>query len=343
MIEFRQLNKTYYINKTPYQALTEIDLTVQAGEIFGIVGASGAGKSTLLRTVNLLERPTSGQVLIGQEDITKLNDTALKVRRRKIGMIFQHFNLLSSRTAFENIALPLQLIGESKQTIKQKVDELLQLVHLSQHQDHYPKQLSGGQKQRVAIARALATQPAILLCDEPTSALDANSSASILGLLKSINQQLGVTILIITHELAVIKRICDRVAVLDHGRLIEHGSVLHLFTQPKTQVAKNLVQAALHIELPAALKAKLQLKPDVDKSCLVRFVFVGKDSDLPLMTTLVKQFDLTVNIIQANIDVVQATTIGFTVCQLSGDHSAIEAALNYVKQTSISTEVLGYV
>jgi len=248
MIALKHLNKTYHIKRHAYPALHDINLEINRGEIVGIVGESGAGKSTLLRTINLLERPDSGAVIVNGHDLLALTPAALRKERRHMGMIFQHFNLLSSRTAFDNIALPLELEGKSKAFIHTRVSELLELVHLTPRAAHYPAQLSGGQKQRVGIARALATNPTVLLCDEPTSALDAKATQSILSLLKTINQQFGVTIVLITHELSVVKRLCHRAAILDHGKLIEQGSLPDLFENPAFPIAQQWVQAALHLE-----------------------------------------------------------------------------------------------
>lgn len=343
MIELRHISKSYQQNHKTFHALKNVSLTVARGEIHGIFGESGAGKSTMLRTVNLLERPTSGQVIVDQIDLTALPAAALKKQRQNIGMIFQHFNLLKSRTAFDNIALPLELAGVPKADIKTTVAELLALTRLQPHQHHYPPQLSGGQQQRVAIARALATKPHILLCDEPTSALDPRSTASVLNLLKEVNQQLGVTILLITHEMDVIKQICHRASVLDHGSLVEQGTIIDLFAKPQADITKQLVQKALHIELPPQFKRQLRPTRTPDAAWLVRFTFVGDDSHLPLITTLVQRFHITINIIQANLENIQEATIGFTVCLLSGEPQAMESALQYVNTTSITAEVLGYV
>lgn len=343
MIEFKNLCKQYRINNRIIWALKHINLTINQGEIFGIFGESGAGKSTLLRTVNFLEQPTEGQVIVDGVDLAILNKTELSNIRRKIGMVFQHFNLLQSRTASENIALPLELLNKSSGEIQQTVEGLLKIVNLEHHADHYPSQLSGGQKQRVAIARALATKPSILLCDEPTSALDAKSTHSVLTLLKEINKKIGVTILLITHEMDVIKQICDRAGVLEEGSLVEYDTVLALFAKPKASITAQLVQKSLHIDLPPLIKHNLQREPDAIKSRLVRFTFVGDDSSKPLITTLVQKFNITINILQANIEIIQDQTIGFTLCQLSGDHQAIDAALDYLAPTSVSAEVLGYV
>lgn len=343
MIQIKQLHKTYELEGKAFLALQDINLVIQRGEIVGIFGESGAGKSTLLRSLNLLEVPDKGQVFIDQVDLTKLSAAELKEQRRNIGMIFQHFNLLDSRNVYENIALPLELIGTPAAKINQEVTALLELVQLSEHQHHYPQQLSGGQKQRVAIARALATKPRILLCDEATSALDPKSTASVLNLLKEINIRLGVTIVLITHEMDVIKQICHRAAVLSQGMLVEYGSVVELFARPASEITRQLVQKAIHLELPNAIKNNLQSDKDSSKSRLVRFTFLGDDSSQPLITTLVQKFNITINIIQANIETIQDATVGFTVCQISGDHEVIDQALDYIKPTSVTAEVLGYV
>lgn len=343
MIELKQICKTYQLNNKTFDVLKDVNLMIQRGEIFGIFGESGAGKSTLLRTVNLLEKPTRGRVYVDQEDLTTLSVKELKQKRQNMGMIFQHFNLLNARTAFENIALPLELLGKPKNQIKEEVSSLLELTKLSNYKNHYPEQLSGGQKQRVAIARALATKPRILLCDELTSALDSRSTASILNLLKEINQKLDVTILLITHEMEVIKQICHRAGVLDRGSLIEQGPIMELFAKPKSEMTRQLVQKALHIELPQQIQKNLQTTSLHAKSCLVRFTFVGEDSNQPLIATLVQKFNITISIIQANIENIQEATVGFTVCLLSGEQDAIHHALAYVKPSSITAEVLGYV
>ncbi|HEX4045086.1 MAG TPA: ATP-binding cassette domain-containing protein [Gammaproteobacteria bacterium] len=343
MIQLKQLSKSYAVHGRQQHVLNNINLTIERAAIFGILGESGAGKSTLLRCLNLLERPSSGHVYLNNTDLTSLSPQQLKIQRRKIGMIFQHFNLLNSRTAFENIALPLELAGQSKKKIKHTVTELLGLIHLTAHAQHYPDQLSGGQKQRVAIARALATQPELLLCDEPTSSLDTPSTLAILNLLREINQRLSVTIVLITHEMDVIKQICHRAAVISQGQLVEQGTVLQLFAKPQAAMTQQLVQQSLHSELPRLIQQRLQTTPDNNKSRLVRFTFVGDNSDQPLIVTLARQFNITINIIQANIESLQDTTIGFTVCQISGDHNAIDQALSHAKQASVTVEVLGYV
>lgn len=343
MIELRHLTKLYHQKGRSFHALDDINLCIESGQIVGIVGESGAGKSTLLRTLNLLERPSSGQVFVHGKDLVTLSSHDLRMQRRDIGMIFQHFNLLQSRTVIENIALPFELMGESKLSAAAKVAELLELVKLTNRGHHYPHQLSGGQKQRVAIARALATSPSILLCDEATSALDPRSKYSILNLLKAINHELGVTIVLITHEMDVVKQICSHAVVLDHGKLIEHGEVVELFARPKSEITRQLVHKSLHIALPQSIKSDLQAIQDPSKSRLVRFTFIGNESGQPLIMALVKQFNIAINILQANIETIHDATIGFTVCQMTGEHGEIDNALASIPPNYVTVEVLGYV
>ena len=250
MIKLNNITKIFTLPDKKLTALDNVSLHVPKGQICGVIGASGAGKSTLIRCVNLLERPTHGAVIIDDVDLTQLSDAELVKTRRQIGMIFQHFNLLTSRTVFENVALPLELENKSKAEIQEKTTALLALVGLSDKHNVYPANLSGGQKQRVAIARALASDPKVLLCDEATSALDPATTQSILKLLKEINRTLGITILLITHEMEVVKRICDQVAVIDKGRLIEQGTVSEIFSIPKTELAQEFISSTFHITLP---------------------------------------------------------------------------------------------
>lgn len=338
MITLQEVSKTYQLNQSQFYALQPLNLTIYRGEIFGIFGESGAGKSTLLRLINLLEKPNSGQIVVEGVDLTTLNIRELNRKRQQIGMIFQHFNLLASRTAFENIALPLELIGKSKSEIKARVHTLLDLVSLKSHQAHYPAQLSGGQKQRVAIARALATEPRILLCDEATSALDPNSTKSILQLLRKINRELNVTIVLITHEMEVIKQICDRAAVLDQGRLIECDSTLNIFARPKASITKQLVQQALHIEVPNYIKENLQQQNG--NVALVRLTFIGNDCTDSFITSLVRKYQLNISILQANIEHIKDTAVGWMVCQLEGERAVIHEAIAYINQSSVTAEII---
>jgi D-methionine transport system ATP-binding protein len=331
MIELRGLNKSYKIHNRTFHALKNINLHIQRGEIFGVLGKSGAGKSTLLRSVNLLERPTSGQVVVNGVDLTRLSLAQLREHRHKIGVVFQHYNLLESRSVFGNIALPLEILGKTGSEIQKKVNELLELVGLSDKKNHFPGQLSGGQKQRVGIARALATDPHLLLCDEATSALDSESTTSVLNLIKKINRELNLTVLLITHELEVVKKICDRVGIIDHGSLVEQDTTVNIFSNPQNRVTQQLIQQALHFYEP----------DENDKDSLVlKLTFIGKDSDEPIISSLVKKFDISFNLRQALIEKVQDTTVGFTICSLSGEKAALEKALEYIRSTSIKAETL---
>ena len=261
MIKLNNITKIFELPGKRLTALDNVSLNVEKGQICGVIGASGAGKSTLIRCVNLLEKPTSGSVMVDCVELTQLSDRELVRARRQIGMIFQHFNLLSSRTVFENVALPLELENTPKAKIQEKITALLALVGLSEKRDAYPSNLSGGQKQRVAIARALASDPKVLLCDEATSALDPATTQSILKLLKEINRSLGITILLITHEMEVVKQICDQVAVIDQGRLVEQGTVGEIFANPKTELAQDFIRSTFHISLPDEYLENLTYTP----------------------------------------------------------------------------------
>ncbi len=344
MIELKQIYKTYPTKKGPgIIALQDLNLKIAEGEIYGVMGPSGAGKSSLIRCVNLLEKPSSGQVLIDGVDLTTLNPEALRQQRRKMGMIFQHFNLLSSRTVARNIALPLELAGLSRKEIKQRVDQLCDLTGLATRKHAYPHELSGGQKQRVAIARALATSPKILLSDEATSSLDPETTRSILELLRGINRELKLTILLITHEMEVIQRICDRACILDHGRIIEEAPVLELFSRPQTPLAKKFVLSSLHIDLPEALQKKLLPQPDEQSVPIVRLTFVGNKAGKPIMVSLHKKFNITPNILQAQLNWVHEASIGVSICELLGQREAIVQGIQFIQSEGIDVEILGYV
>lgn len=343
MIRLANITKTFHRNKTTINALSGINLTIPAGEIFGVIGHSGAGKSTLIRTVNLLERPSTGNVIVDDQDLTLLSNKALIAARRKIGMIFQHFNLLSSRTVFENIALPLELENMSKSEKTARINELLQLVGLSEKANAYPSELSGGQKQRVSIARAIANRPKVLLCDEATSALDPETTHSILMLLKDINQKLGLTILLITHEMDVVKQICHRVAVISQGELIEQAPVGELFSNPQTDVARNFIRSSLHLTIPDDYLLRLSQEPAADTSPLIKLEFTGKSVDAPLLTQLAHYFNVNSNIISAQMDCVGAVKFGFLLCEIQGEPLDIEKAIAHLKQNHVKVEVLGYV
>lgn len=341
MIELRNIHKSY--SNAKVVALKDVSLSVERGKICGIIGKSGAGKSTLIRCVNFIERPDTGNVIVGGVDLSTLNPTELRNERRKIGMIFQHFNLLSSRTVFDNIAFPLELCGVDRTEIKRKVSNLMLLTGLDAKEDAYPAQLSGGQKQRVAIARALATDPDILLCDEATSALDPETTQSILQLLKKLNKELGLTILLITHEIEVIKTICDDVVVLDDAAVVEHCSTLELFTSPKTEVTKSLIRSALKFDLPKHVQSALHIeKTDHGQTPVVRIEFIGDRTAEPLLSNLSLRHGLEFNILQANIELVQEQTIGVMIVEVYGDESTVNKGINYLNEQGLITEVIGY-
>ena len=343
MIKLENITKTYD-GKSQVHALKGVNLTIEDGEIFGIIGKSGAGKSTLVRCINMLERPTSGNVIIDEKNLTNMTDTQLRAERKHIGMIFQHFNLLSSRTVFDNIAFPLELIGASKEAIQKKVADLLELVGLTDRQFNYPAQLSGGQKQRVGIARALASDPNILLCDEATSALDPQTTKSILELLKDINQRLGITIVIITHEMAVIKEICNRVAVIEGGVIKEAGRVVDVFTNPQSQTMKDFVKSVINMELPAGIaKMGITDQPAPGYGMLVRLRFKGAATNEPVVASVVRRFNTYVSVLYGNIDYIQDEPFGYLIVVIMGDMEAQAKAFAFIKELPIGSEVLGYV
>ncbi len=343
MIELKKISKSYQTPNGSLSALKKISLEVRPGEIFGVIGRSGAGKSTLIRTVNLLERPDSGSVIVNGINLTDLSETELMHQRRHIGMIFQQFNLLSTRSVFDNIALPLEIAKRSKKAIKQRVDQLLDFTGLSLKRRAYPHELSGGQKQRVAIARALAAEPKILLSDEATSSLDPETTDVILGLLKAARDEFGLTILLITHEMDVIRKITDRTCILDAGEIVETGPTVELFTHPKSAIAKNFVYSNFHVDLPKALQEKLVAKPDEHALPLVRFTFSGTKTQEPILIELFKKFNVTSNILQANFNWVHGANMGMCVCKLIGKREAIVQGMQFVQSQNIDVEVLGYV
>ena len=344
MIKLNNITKIFTLPDKKLTALDDVSLHVPKGQICGVIGASGAGKSTLIRCVNLLERPTHGAVVIDDVDLTQLSDAELVKTRRQIGMIFQHFNLLTSRTVFENVALPLELENKSKAEIQEKTTALLALVGLSDKHNVYPANLSGGQKQRVAIARALARDPKVLLCDEATSALDPATTQSILKLLKEINRTLGITILLITHEMEVVKRICDQVAVIDKGRLIEQGTVSEIFSNPKTELAQEFISSTFHITLPEEYLENLSDTPKHAKSYpIIKFEFTGRSVDAPLLSQASKKFGVELSILTSQIDYAGGVKFGFTIAEVEGDEDAITQAKVYLMENNVRVEVLGYV
>ncbi|PSV25062.1 D-methionine ABC transporter, ATP-binding protein [Photobacterium sp. GB-27] len=343
MIEIKQLNKVFYQGDKAINALSDINLTIKQGTIFGVIGSSGAGKSTLIRCVNLLERPSNGQVIVDGIDLTTLSNQKLTLARRKIGMIFQHFNLLSSRTVFDNVALPLELANTNKAIIKTKVTELLALVGLEDKHQSYPANLSGGQKQRVAIARALASDPKVLLCDEATSALDPATTHSILELLQEINRKLNLTILLITHEMDVVKRICSEVAIIGDGKLVEQGSVGDIFSHPNTELAKDFIRSTLDLSIPADYQARMTPTQVENSYPLIRLEFTGASVDAPLISQVTRKFGLDISILSSDMDYAGGVKFGLMLAEFFGDQDSVENAVNFLRQNKVNVEVLGYV
>ena len=344
MIKLKNVSKIFNVSGKKLTALDNVSLEIPKGHICGVIGASGAGKSTLIRCVNLLEKPAEGSIIIDGNDLTQLSDAELVLERRNIGMIFQHFNLLSSRTVFGNVALPLELDGVHKKEIEAKVNELLSLVGLSDKKNVYPANLSGGQKQRVAIARALASDPKVLLCDEATSALDPATTHSILKLLKEINRTLGITILLITHEMEVVKRICNQVAVIDKGRLIEQGTVSEIFSNPKTELAQEFISSTFHITLPEEYLENLSDTPKHAKSYpIIKFEFTGRSVDAPLLSQASKKFGVELSILTSQIDYAGGVKFGYTIAEVEGNEDKITQTKIYLMENNVRVEVLGYV
>ncbi|WP_374833619.1 methionine ABC transporter ATP-binding protein [Paenochrobactrum pullorum] len=332
-------NVTRFFGTTP--AINGITLNVKRGEILGIIGRSGAGKSTLIRCINGLEKPNSGSIRIEGREISNLTESQLQPVRRRVGMVFQHFNLLSAKTIEDNIALPLKIAGQKPEQRKKRVAELLDLVDLADKAKHYPSQLSGGQKQRIGIARALAAEPALLLSDEATSALDPETTQSILELLKNINKQLGLTILLITHEMDVIRRIADRVIVLDKGEIVEQGSVWQVFAHPSAATTQSLLQV-LTPQLPQTIASRLTSNSNDD--AVVRVKISGVDARRPLFNDLTYATAVTAHLLHGSMDTIQGQPIGTLFLQISAnDQSRLKAAIDYLTQNSDATEVLGYV
>ncbi|WP_312419378.1 methionine ABC transporter ATP-binding protein [Anaerospora hongkongensis] len=344
MIKLSGITKTYQGSAGQVQALKGIDLKIEQGEIFGVIGKSGAGKSTLIRCINMLEQPSTGSVTVDNQELTTMNEQDLRNMRKKIGMIFQHFNLLSSRTVYDNVAFPLELAGKSKAEIAADVLPLLELVGLTDKKDQYPSQLSGGQKQRVGIARALASKPLVLLCDEATSALDPQTTKSILDLLKSINEKLKLTIVLITHEMQVIKEICHHVAVIEGGLIIEQGPVLDIFTKPKSATTREFIRAIINYDLPDIfLDTSFSDAPLPDGNLVLRLSFIGHAAGEPIIAGMIRRFNVDTSILYGNIDHIQSTPFGTLLVELSGEQQNIESALNYLRAKDLGIEVIGYV
>lgn len=344
MIDLSHIEKIYDSPSGPVKAIKDISLHINKGEIYGIIGLSGAGKSTLVRCINLLERPTSGVVTVDGQDITAMSESQLRQARKSIGMIFQHFNLLSSATVYDNVAFPLRLVDAPKEKIHKKVMELLELVGLANKADQYPSQLSGGQKQRVGIARALASEPKILLCDEATSALDPQTTKAILQLIKDINAKLKLTVVVITHEMQVIKDICDKVAVIDKGVIAEKGRVLDVFTNPQQPITKEFISVLLSNDLPVGFREReVKAEPFPDSLLLIRLTFIGASANEPVISKLIKNFDLEVGILFGSLDDIKDVPFGRLIISLDGSQEEIDNAMAYVEKQELKVEVIGYV
>jgi len=343
MIELKHITKIFQQKDRITAALSDVSLTVPEGKVLGVIGESGAGKSTLIRCVNLLERPSSGEVFVDGQNLMELSSSELAKARRNIGMIFQHFNLLSSRTVFDNIAFPLELDKTPKVEIKARVNELLKLVGLEKKADDYPSKLSGGQKQRVAIARTLASNPRVLLCDEATSALDPATTHSILSLLKEINRQMNITILLITHEMEVVKDICDEVAVLHTGRLIEQGSISEIFSTPKNELTKQLVNSSVRIQIPLDYLERLNPEPEQGKNLLITLEISGQSMANAALSEVARLYHTNSNIVCGQMDYAGGAKFGILLIELIGNNENELKAVEFFKEKNIKVEVLGYV
>lgn len=336
MIHLDNVSKSYRVGRQTVEAVKNVSLHVGLGEIFGIVGHSGAGKSTLVRLLNRLEEASSGKVTVDGVDIGRLDADGLRGLRQRVGMIFQHFNLLSSRTVAQNIAIPLRVAGwKDRAKIDARVAELLALVGLEEHRDKYPSQLSGGQKQRVGIARALANRPQVLLCDEATSALDPQTTKSILALLKRINAELGITMVVITHEMDVVRTLCDRVAVMDGGRVVEEGEVTKVFLHPEHSTTRMFVREAEHLEDLEEVLATAQIKGRI-----ARLTFVGQEAYAPYLASSVREYGLDFTILAGNVGKIKDTPCGQLIVALLGEPASHEAGLEHLRKQGVTVEFL---
>jgi D-methionine transport system ATP-binding protein len=339
-IRIEGLSKTF--SKAAGPVLDNVSLTIRQGDIHGIIGRSGAGKSTLVRCINLLERPSAGRVFVSGREITSLRGHALRTARRDIGMIFQHFNVLSSRTVAGNVALPFQVAGLSRSEIAQRIPPLLDLVGLADKADAYPSELSGGQKQRVGIARAIALDPSVLLCDEATSALDPETTEQILALLRDINRKLGLTIVLITHEMQVLRDVATRVAVLDHGRLVEEGATFDVLAFPKSPVARSFLSGLVAHELPPPVAERLLSEAVPDSDPVLRIVFTGAAAHDPIVADLVSRFQIEPNILHGRIDYVGDRPLGVLTLVAGGAGSLLPAVLSHLASLGLHVEVIGH-
>ena len=338
MITLKNIVKQYITKSGPLTAVDQVNLTITKGEIFGIIGYSGAGKSTLIRLLNGLEQPTAGEVVVNDLRFSHIKGKELRQARQKVSMVFQHFNLLWSRTVADNIAFPLEIAGVPKAQREVRVKELIQLVGLEGREQAYPSQLSGGQKQRVGIARALSNDPEVLLCDDATSALDPETTDAILDLLVSINERLGLTIVLITHEMHVIQKICNRVAVMEAGKVVETGEVLQVFRNPQAPITKRFVSQLTGTEDTNATFATI--REHYPTGQLIKLVFVGERTEEPVISQLVKQYDVSVSVVHGNISQTKSGPYGTLVVHIDGDAINIEQSLAFLRNADVQTEVM---
>ena len=335
MIEIRNLVKTYESGGQTVEALKGLDVVIESGEVFGFIGLSGAGKTSLVKCISALEPVTSGEILIDGIDLTKQSGASMRALRKKFGLVFQHFNLLMNSTVFKNVAFPLEVAKYPKGQVQKRVLELLEVVGLSEKKDAYPAQLSGGQKQRVGIARALAADPRFVICDEATSALDPATTMSILHLIKDINKKLGITFVIITHEMNVIKEICTKVAVMEGGKIIESGNVIDVCCWPKTETAKRFFKNAEVNFSNKAYQLARQMPGEIIKA-----TFIGETAPNPFICTIIRQFDVEVSILGCNIQEINETVIGCLIIKISGSDVAVADSITYFNSQNIRTEVI---
>jgi D-methionine transport system ATP-binding protein len=347
MIALQGIHQRYQGPAGPVEALPGIDLSIAPGAVYGVIGRSGAGKSSLVRTINLLNRPAQGRVVVDGRDLTALSGAPLREARRDIGMIFQHFNLLASRTVYDNVALPLELAGLHAADIRARVVPLLDLVGLSELRDRYPAQISGGQKQRVGIARALASRPKVLLSDEATSALDPETTRSILALLQQINKEFGLTIVLITHQMQVIKQVCGELAVIDAGRIVEQGPVMDVFTRPQHETTRSLIEDIVPQALPESVLARirsLMRAPRADDDAqLLRLAFAGEDSDRPLLSEVIRRFGIDLSIVHGQVDEIQGRPFGSLAVFARGAREQLGAAVAHLRGAGVLVQEVAHV
>lgn len=341
MIELKNLYKSYTTKAGKVEAVKDVTLKINKGDIYGIIGFSGAGKSTLVRCINLLEKPNKGQVIIDGKNLVTLSNKELRKERKKIGMIFQHFNLMKSRTVFENIAYPLRGSGLSKEEIRGKVLSLLKLVELEDKESAYPSQLSGGQKQRVGIARALANDPKVLLCDEATSALDPQTTKSILRLLKEVNKKLNLTIVVITHEMQVVKEICTRVAVMEKGRIVEEGNIFKVFSEPKQEITRNFIESTSILNnINYLIEDKSSVVEIREDEKILKLKYLENSTTEPIISIISREFNVDANIIFGNVEIIEDAPLGGLIVIIRGEEEKVRNVIKYLEKNNVEVEVI---